>query len=131
MEKQLLESYVNLKKEVEAAEDRAKYLRGEMDKAMLNLIDHLQDNGKDATARYDGLGYVMMVKPRVYASIAEGKETALFAYLRKHKRADLIRPTIHPKTLSSYVKELMDAGEKIPESVTYYLKPSVRYIGGE
>jgi hypothetical protein len=86
MEKQLLEKYVRLRKELESVEDRAKYLRNELETATLNLINHLQDNCKEATARYEDLGYLTLAKPRVYASVNADQEQALFKFLKKHKK---------------------------------------------
>ena len=99
----------------------------EFDETEHQLIERLTDEGKDATARYDGIGYVGVNKPSVYASYAPENKDTLFKFLRIHKRQDLIQKTVNSRSLSTYVKELIDIGKKVPECISYYLKQSARF----
>lgn len=99
----------------------------EFDETERQLIEQLQEEGKDATARYDGIGYVGVSKPSVYASYAAENRDSLFNFLRRRKRQDLIQKTVNARSLSIFVKELLDNGKKIPECINYYLKQSARF----
>lgn len=90
------------------------------------LIDLLQAEGKERTAKYEGVGFISLMSPRVYASCLKDNEEKLFSYLKGIGRDDMIRPTVNARTLSSLIKELIDEGKQVPECVNYYLKPSIR-----
>lgn len=90
------------------------------------IIDLLQAEGKERTAKYEGVGFISLMSPRVYASCLKDNEEELFSYLKGIGRDDMIRPTVNARTLSSLIKELIDEGKQIPECVNYYLKPSIR-----
>lgn len=90
------------------------------------LIDLLQAEGKERTAKYEGVGFISLMSPKVYASCIKEKEEELFSYLRSEGREDMIRPTVNARTLSSYTKELMEEGKNVPECISYYMKPSIR-----
>lgn len=90
------------------------------------LIDLLQAEGKERTAKYEGVGFISLMSPKVYASCLKEKEEELFSYLRSEGREDMIRPTVNARTLSSYTKELMEEGKNVPECISYYMKPSIR-----
>ncbi len=91
------------------------------------LIERLREEGKDATARYDGLGYIGISRPAVYASFLQENKDDLFKFLRSRKRQDLIQETVNARSLSSYVKEMLDVGKEIPQCINYYLKVSARF----
>lgn len=90
------------------------------------LIDLLQAEGKERTAKYEGVGFISLMSPKVYASCLKEKEEELFSYLRSEGREDMIRPTVNARTLSSYTKELMEEGKNVPECISYFMKPSIR-----
>ena len=96
------------------------------DKAESELIDHLTSIQADGTSRYDGIGYALMVKPRIYAScLVENKERLKY-YLKSKGREDLIKEDIPAPSLSAYVGELVESGNTIPEFINYYLKTSLK-----
>jgi hypothetical protein len=107
-------------------EESLKTAKSEYDSLEQALIEAMTANGQEATARYEGLGYVRMMKPRLFASFRKENEDQVFKFLEDSGRADLIKPTVHAGSLSSYVSELVEAGSKIPETINYYLKPSLR-----
>ena len=96
------------------------------DKAETAMVEFLIAKEANETATYDGVGYAKMMKPRVYASCVEANKPALWAHLEKVGRKDLIKETISPAALSSYVSEVIDAGKAPPECVSYYLKQTVK-----
>lgn len=99
----------------------------EFDQAESQLIEYLREEGKEATARYENFGYVGLNKPVIYASIAAEKKDEALKFLRSRKRGDLIQKTVNSRSLSTFIKELMESGRKIPECISYYLKTSARF----
>lgn len=99
----------------------------EFDEAERQLIERLQDEGKDASARYDNIGYVGLNTPVVYASYVPDNKIPLFKFLRSRKRQDLIQETVNSRSLGTFVRELIDAGRKVPDCISYYLKTSARF----
>lgn len=91
------------------------------------LIEALEAKGATTTAKYQGVGFVSLTKPRVYASYVKDNERDVFDFLKAQERADLIRETVAPQSLSGFVKELLEQGKPVPESINYYLKPGARF----
>lgn len=91
------------------------------------LIESLQARDADATARYDGIGYVSLAKPRLYARFDKEAEPQVFEFLKTENRSDLIKETVNPASLSGFVGERLGEGKSVPEFIKYYLKASVRF----
>lgn len=98
----------------------------EYEQAESRLIEFLEAHSAVSTARYEGLGYAQMQKPRLYASCRQEHIDRLLSFLREQKREDLIKTTVMPQSLSSFTSECIEQGIELPEFVTYYLKPSIR-----
>lgn len=126
-EYELIVEFRAAKETVNKLKDELSIAVGEFDKAESQLVERLQNEGKDATARYDGLGFVSLYKPQLYASCAAENKESLFKFLRARKRQDLIQKTVHPSSLSTYVRELVENGRKVPVFISYYLKQSARF----
>jgi hypothetical protein len=86
------------------------------------LIKFLEDHGKDATAVYEGIGRAEISGSEVYASITEANRDKAFEEIKTLGRGDVIKETIHPKTLSTFVGELIQNGKKVPDGISYILK---------
>jgi len=99
----------------------------EFDETEQKLIERLQDENKESTARYEKLGYVGVTKPSVYASFSPENRDVLFKFLRSRNRSDLIQKTVNSRSLSAFIKELLEKRRKIPPCVNYYLKQSARF----
>lgn len=99
----------------------------ECDRAEIALMELLQANNATSTAKYDGIGYVSLAKPQLYASCKKDNEESLFVFLSSQGRDDLIRRAVNSRSLSGFVKELLEQGSKVPEFISYYLKPSARF----
>lgn len=125
-ERTLVLEFVEAKKRKEetalAAEEASKKFT-EIESA---LVEVLEDMNLEATATYTGIGYCKLMKPRLYASYRKENEDEVFAYLKAKKRQDLIKPSVHAASLSGFVSELVEAGEPIPESISFYMKKSIR-----
>lgn len=98
----------------------------EYEKAESRLIEFLEAHSAVSTARYEGLGYAQMQKPRLYASCRQENMDSLISFLKAQRREDIIKTSVMPQSLSSFTSECIEEGVELPEFITYYLKPSIR-----
>lgn len=98
----------------------------EYEKAESRLIEFLESHSAVSTAKYEGLGYAQMQKPRLYASCRQENMDELISFLKAQRREDLVKTTVMPQSLSSFTSECIEEGVELPEFITYYLKPSIR-----
>lgn len=117
------------KEKLEALKLQTSEAQQALDSAERQLIELLQEQGKDATARYEGFGYVSINKPRLYANCTKENLDQLLEFLHSQQREDLIQTVVYPQSLSTFTKELLEEGKEIPACISYYLKPTVRYNG--
>jgi len=125
-ERDLFAQFRRAKEKRDNLKDDLKDAQAEYDMTESRLIELLESNSAISTAKYEGLGYAQIQKPRLYASCKEENMERLFDFLREKAREDLIKTTVMPQTLSSFVKECIETGIEIPDYVSYYLKPSIR-----
>lgn len=126
-EKQLLEEYVNERRQVESLDEQLEEAKKRMRKAEENLIKAMEDIGASATAKYDNLGRFQICKPSLRVSIVDGKEDDAYKYLENIGEGDLIRRTIHWKSLSSILGDRLESGNDLPPFFDYYFQPSVKW----
>ena len=125
-ERDLVLRFKSAKEKRDALKEELKQAQEEYEKTEFVLIEFLESISAISTAKYEGIGYVQIQKPRLYASCREENIKALFAFLKEQGREDLIKTTVLPQSLSSFTSECIESGMEIPECITYYLKPSVR-----
>jgi len=106
--------------------DDLKSAQEELDQTEFRLIEFLESHSAVSTAKYEGLGYAQIQKPRLYANCRQENMDELFEFLQTQNREDLIKTTVMPQSLSSFTSECIEQGIEIPEFITYYLKPSIR-----
>lgn len=126
-EKNLLEMFAIAKKEVEGLaillENATK------NKALIEdkLMRLLEDDDKVASAKYEGLGHVVIVEGAAYASIEKGRSDDVLAYLKSVGREDMIKTSVHSATLSSFVREQLKMNADLPPGVTFYKPKGLRF----
>lgn len=125
-ERDLVVQFRRAKEKRDGIKDDLKDAQAEYDMTESRLIEFLESNSAISTAKYEGLGYAQIQKPRLYASCKEENTERLFDFLRGKAREDLIKTTVMPQTLSNFVKECIETGIEIPDYVSYYLKTSIR-----
>lgn len=125
-ERELLRNFVVAKDRLSQLKEDLKAAQAEFDAAEKGLLDYLQESEKEATAKYEGIGYATTIKPQVYASCTEENKDTLFEFLKAAGREDLIKTVVNAKSLSGYVKELLEDGKEIPACISYYMKNSIR-----
>jgi len=126
-ERELVQKFSELRSEVLSLKEELKSAQTELESTEAKLLELLDSDGKDATAVYEGIGQVKQQKPQLYASVLAENREKLAQYLESVKRSDMVTPYVFPKTLSSFVKEQIESGAKMPEFIQYYLKPSIRF----
>ena len=122
----LVKSVRDKRAKVAELSDLLKVLKQELAETEYKLIEALNAEGKESSARYEGVGFVSLSKPQLFASYLKENEEAVFKFLQDSERADLIKPTVHTKSLSSYVSELIENGREVPACISYYLKPTLK-----
>ena len=125
-ERDLVLRFKSAKEKRDALKEELKQAQEEYEKTEFVLIEFLESISAISTAKYEGIGYVQIQKPRLYASCREENIKALFAFLKEQGREDLIKTTVLPQSLSSFTSECIESGMEISECISYYLKPSVR-----
>ena len=90
------------------------------------LVESLMSEGKEATARYEDAGYCLLMQPKVRANVNKEFEDDFKNYLKSIGRHDIIKETIHPQTLSAFVKCALEENQHLPEYVSYFLQPQIR-----
>lgn len=125
-ERELLEKFKRAKEQKDIAEENYEAAKDDYNKAEWALMQHMEDYEKTKTATYDGLGYAIIPKPRLYANCSEENKEELFDYLEKIKRTDLIKTDVNAQTLSAFVREQLELGTEIPKFINCYFKKSVQ-----
>jgi len=118
-----LKTYRTQRKELEAKLDELQRAENEAEQA---LLEHLESINASQTAKFDGIGYAMIPKPRLFASCPEENFGQLKHYLTNLNRLDLVKEKVMPSTLSSFVSEQIAEGKPIPDFINYYLKSTVK-----
>ena len=125
-ERDLVLRFKNAKEKRDALKEELKQAQEEYEKTEFALIEFLESISAISTAKYEGIGYVQIQKPRLYANCKEENMQTLFVFLKELGREDLIKTTVLPQSLSSFISECIENGLDVPECINYYLKPSVR-----
>ncbi len=125
-EKDLLCRFKCAKERRNQMKEALKQVQEDYEQVESQLIEFLEANSAISTAKYEGVGYAQIQKPRLYASCRQENMDNLFKFLQQHNREDLIKTTVMSQTLSSFTKECIEEGVEIPEFINYYLKPTIR-----
>ena len=125
-ERDLLFRFKLAREKRDRLKDDLKSAQEELDQSEFRLIEFLESHSAISTAKYEGLGYAQIQKPRLYANCRQENMDDLIEFLQTQNREDLIKTTVMPQSLSSFTSECIEQGIEVPEFITYYLKPSIR-----
>ncbi len=126
-EKELVVEYVNRKRRLEEMKKTLDIAKDQLDETKSKIIEHLEDTGATATAKYEGLGRLTLKAPQLYAGIKEDYKEEAFNFLREQGMEDVIKETVHPGTLSSFIKGMIEEGEPIPAFIKTHYKKNVSF----
>lgn len=126
-ERILIETMVAAGAEVDRITADLKAAKEKYDAADRKLMSLLEEDGKKATAKYKGLGYVVVVEGAAQASIQKGMQPHVIKALKDIGREDMIKTVVAPATLSVYVRDCLKQNQPIPDGVNYYLPKWTRF----
>jgi len=125
-ERDLLNRFKCAKERRDEVKEVLRVAQEEFEQEESRLIEFLEANSAISTAKYEGIGYAQIQKPRLYASCRQEDMDRLFDFLKDQEREDLIKTTVMPQSLSCFTKERIEEGLEVPEFISYYLKPTIR-----
>ena len=126
-EREMLYDYVQKRKQYDEFKDSCADAKLRMEKAEEVLINALESKGALCTSKYEGIGQVRLNKPRLYANVNKDNHLDLISFLNKNGEQYLIKETVHPSALSSFVGRMLGEGKDVPEFINYIFKQSVTY----
>ena len=117
----------SLKKQKKDLEDSVKAIGSEIEELDRQLSDAMAETQLDSFSRNGSTFYLYS---RLYASPSAGRKDAMMQALKQNGYGSLVVESVNSKTLSSFVREQMDANEgSIPswlsDTVSTYEKISV------
>ncbi len=115
-EHDLLRQVLEATEEYERIDALCQEAKQKKQKAEEDLIKYLKDNDLKGFQSIP-LNTEVTHRDTLYVSIEEGKEGEAFAFIDEELgRSDVIRKTIHHKTLTSLISERIKNGEPFPEN---------------
>lgn len=121
-QKELLEAVLQAREGVNAAEvilTDAKEIKKEAEGKMLELME-LQDL---KSFKVEGLGNVTR-KEKLYTSVNKDDQPKLLVWIDEEAgRPDMIKRSVHPATLNSFIGQRLKDGEAVPNYVNTFFKP--------
>lgn len=127
-EQKLVERFKALtikKKEAEAVAEEIGKEYHEVEREILKFLE--DDGNRKKTGEYRGLGWVTVIDKALSASIEEGRAPEVLEYVKTMGREDMIKTSIHSKTLSSFVEQCLQQNIALPPGVTFYRPRQARF----
>lgn len=96
-------------------------------------LDLANEMSNEEMPRFDRAGHTFYLSTQIYASPVHGCSDELYQWLKEHGYGDLVKETVHSRTLSSFVKELMEEDglpQELAEIVNVHEKVSVNVRRG-
>jgi len=116
---ELADRYKELKEEKDALQGKLKELNKQLEKTNDELTAEMVDNELQNFQRGDRTFYL---QTKLHAHDLKDKRDQLYEVLRKEGYGDLIKETVNPKTLESFVREQIEENEgDLPEWIREYV----------
>jgi len=112
-QKQLIK---NLAESIVLTEEKIKTMKREVLVQRDELIVALQQSGQKGSDLTSGLHPHLTIKPRI-SKIDTVEDPEFFAWLADNDMADIIKPTVHQKTLQSTLEGHLAKGKSIPATM--------------
>jgi hypothetical protein len=128
-EQDLLQAVLEARQDVDLKESELADAKEVKTKAEATLIEHM-DNKELKSFKSSTLNCTVIRKESLYVSIEKDKKEEAFRWIEEDcGRGDMIKPSIHNKTLTSFISDLLKKGEKIPQGVfNYFFKPELAIV---
>ncbi len=125
-ETELLQAVLEARQKVAEYDGFLKDAKEVKQKAEGALIEYM-DNRELKSFKSATLNCLAVRKETLYVSVEKERKVEAFKWIEEDcGRADMIKPSIHNRTLSSFISKLLIKGEKIPQELfTYFFKPEL------
>ena len=127
-ERELFEAYVTARRKKDKLSQEKSAAEIELADATNKIVTYLIENKKKSTGKYDDIGQLTVLEPTPRAKYDKENEPQVFEWVRAAGGEAIIKPTIHPATFASFIREKISAGESLPDFMEIYSQPSVRYL---
>lgn len=126
-EQELLQAVLDARKKVAELDGFLSDAKEVKTKAEAELVAYMDDH-ELKSFRSETLNCMVTRKETLYVSIVEGQREEAFRWIEEDcGRGDMVKPSIHNKTLTSFISGRLKAGENIPQSMfSYYFKPELQ-----
>jgi len=125
-ETELLQAVLDARKDVENSEADLSEANELKQKAEAALIEHM-DNADLKSFKSTIFNCIAVRKETLYVSIEKEKKEDAMKWIEEDcGRGDMIKPSIHNRTLTSFISERLKKGEAIPQEMfRYFFKPEL------
>ena len=121
----LLKSVLRARAAVDRLDQQLKDAKAERERVENQLIE-LMELSEEKTFKTDE-GIIVMRKEQIYASFVKDTKDAGMRWVDEEcGRSDLIKPSVHPRALTTLVKHRLEEGETVPaELISIYPKQTI------
>jgi hypothetical protein len=113
---ELAQRFRELKDRKDSLNAELKELQEELSRLETELLPQKMEENEIEKFTTDGVGTIF-TQVKVYASVVKADETSLHNWLRDQGHGALIKETVAPGTLNSFVKEQLEQGTDLPEFI--------------
>lgn len=110
----LLRRYADLERRRREQETALRTTIAELEEMRPQVVAQMEEMGLES-AKVGG--FTFKLGRRYYPTIPEENRGAVVEYLRDNGWGDLVRETVHPSTLSSFVTEQMEMSGRLPDEL--------------
>jgi len=125
-EKEMLTELRRVKFAFEIATAQKAQLENQFKALKYIVNNYLLDINAKRTTTYENIGSVTLKAPLIYAELDKEYEEAVFDFVRQAGEPEIIKLSIHPSTLSSFVDRCIEKGLALPGGLSYRFEPSIQ-----
>lgn len=122
----LADTFRELKEKKDALEATLKEVNKEIERLEEQFTAEMIN---EETPKFSRRGKTFYLTEKLYVNSLAAKSADLHKYLREKSLGDMIKETVHPSTLKSYVKELLEEDDELPEGlkecISYLKRPAI------
>ena len=119
-ERNLVEEYGIIKRKKKEVDQLADSLKSQLAAKEQAIVSLLLSNQAKSTAKYDGIGFANIRKPEIKtANFPIDCQDDFFKFVEDEGCKEIIKLNIHPTTLRSFVKNILEEGRDLPPYLYY------------
>lgn len=126
-EKEMLQNYAEAVDEIDRLEESLKEAKKRKELFQYRLIEALKAKEATSTAKYEGIGMLVLTKEKIKASVKKEDESLLFEFLRSNGYGDVIKETVHHGTLSTIAESIVSDNMPLPEFISTHIAQGVQF----